>query len=235
MSDVVKDFFCMKVNTYICRELYRYMDKKRAECFYKYDGQESKRKIAYVGWNELFGMLISASKIQRIVSGKGKNCFTNQQVEKIAETFHIEQEYFKHDNSARLLEVKGLNADIWKIFLNQKYGFSYKVENREVKAEDALALVKEKLHKVIENYEEDVLLDTTPLYKICWYYENGRTYQPKSIQSIIRNRVEKVYMTTPEEWTSCSKEEMNEIIDMLNETEEMLRAYQICRDKFQIL
>ena len=123
MSDVVKDFFCMKVNTYICRELYRYMDKKRAECFYKYDGQESKRKIAYVGWNELFGMLISASKIQRIVSGKGKNCFTNQQVEKIAETFHIEQEYFKHDNSARLLEVKGLNADIWKIFMNKKYDF----------------------------------------------------------------------------------------------------------------
>lgn len=112
MSNVVKDFFCMKVNTYICRELYRYMDKKRSECFYKYDGQESKRKIAYVGWNELFGTLISPSKIQRIVSGKGKNCFTNQQVEKIAETFHIEQEYFKHDNSAKLLEVKGLNADI---------------------------------------------------------------------------------------------------------------------------
>ena len=42
-------------------------------------------------------------------------------------------------------------------------------------------------------------------------------------------------MTTPEEWTNCSKEEMNEIIDMLSETEEMLRAYQICRDKFQIL
>ena len=53
------------------------MDKKRSECFYKYDGQESKRKIAYVGWNELFGTLISPSKIQRIVSGKGKNCFTS--------------------------------------------------------------------------------------------------------------------------------------------------------------
>ena len=68
MSNVVKDFFCMKVNTYICRELYRYMDKKRSECFYKYDGQESKRKIAYVGWNELFGTLISPSKIQSIVA-----------------------------------------------------------------------------------------------------------------------------------------------------------------------
>jgi hypothetical protein len=225
-------FFSLKVNTYICRELYRKMGVHRADCFLVDMKNTQGRKKDYKGWHEIFPVDLSESKIQRIIGGRGASYFTEEQAKQIGSAFNIDYEYFKKGKD-KLLPVDGITTDEWKRFMSYKYQLGY-VNN----IRDGETLVKN-VNKVMEqivadSFKPETMENSDPLYRICWYYRNGKTYEDKDIQIRVRNRVEVLNNTKPFEWSQCTESDIEEFIKKLDETLEFLKAYKICKKTFKI-
>lgn len=229
--------FNIKVNTYICRELYRKCGNNRNERFItegRQDLQKGKKK-SYVSWREIIpGLKLSEGKVQRIVSGAGASFYTKEESRIIGETFNINYKYFAAENSI-LLPVSAIEKKEWEVFLSAEYNLGYvqKIiwheEREEVKSK-----ISKALDKVIGDYRNELISTSNPLYRICWYYEKGKTFEDKDIQIRVRNRIQEVYNTELFEWKQCSDGDIEEFIVDLNETLEFLKAYKICRTKFEI-
>uniref|UniRef100_UPI004056F96D hypothetical protein n=1 Tax=Acetatifactor sp. TaxID=1872090 RepID=UPI004056F96D len=229
--------FNIKVNTYICRELYRKCGNYRNEQFITEESRNlpKGKKKKYAGWNEIiYGLNVSESKVQRIVSGNGASFFTKEEAKIIGETFNIDSKYFAADYSI-LLPVSAIEIDEWKVFLTQEYDLGY--VNRKIGHIEYEALkgkISKALDKIISDYRNELINTTSALYRICWYYEKGKTFEDKDIQIRVRNRVQEVHNTETFEWSQCSDGDIEQFIDDLNETLEFLKAYKICRTKFKI-
>ncbi len=237
MKHNIHTLFNIKVNTYICRELYRKCGNNRNVRFIEEESRHLsyEKKKAYYPWKDIIsGLNISESKVERIITKGGASCYTKEEAKKIGETYNINYKYFVPDNSL-LLPLVAIEMSEWKKFFNVKYGLAY--VNRTITIEEYEELnskISKALDKVISDYRNELMSTTNPLYRICWYHENARTFEDKDIQARVRNRVRDVYNTETFEWSQCSNNDIDEFICNLSETLEFLKAYKICRKKFEI-
>ena len=229
--------FNIKINTYICRELYRKSGNYRNEKFLTDESKKNAKgkKKSYISWNSIFdGLSISESKVQRIISKPGASFYSKDEAKKLGEVFNVDYKYFSADNNI-LLPIGAIDEAEWKNFFTAEYNLGY--VNKKIMHEEHVALknkINKALDKIISDYRNDLINATSALYRICWYYEKGKTYEDRDVQIRVRNRVNEVYNTEPFEWSQCSENDIKEFINKINETLDFLKAYEICRRKFQI-
>lgn len=225
----------LKINTYICRELYRLMGTNRDTKFrssLEEGNIVSDKRKKYKSWGEIFNNIkIPEVRITRIISKRGNYKFTVDEAKIISTVFDIDSKYFLLKDT-KLLRIPGVKIEDWKMFMSGKYGDINYVNVNKMKFDTSKDLIEKSLQKVIGDYTKGYLNQEDPLYKMCFYYDVGRTYENKDITISIKNKVEDVYRIEPKEWAYCNPEDIVEFIKKLTEKVNILNAYLIYKENF---
>lgn len=229
MKYIYEEYINVRINTYICRMLYRKLGKDKSNRFIK----GKNRKISYESFENILsrnGENITPSKVSRIIKCEGKSHFTANEIKSISQTFNIDERYFKIGNDVTIL-VPGLTVDDWKIYLNVKYQTS---DRYKIPISNSVNWVKreKEIEDIIENAVDDILKNSKwkslssddPLYRILHLYTSGSTFVGADEETIVRKKLNSVEELKYDDFIKINIEELYSHIASLEKKLDLMKA-----------
>lgn len=221
-------YLCLKINTYILFRLYNLMGNMKYENFKKEEGR------SYKSWYDIFDELGSLkNKYQSITEYLGKTKFGDEQIAVLNKLFRIEKKYFTGE-LCLWSEIGEIDLEVWKIFFTHKYKNVNYLNNYSVKkAQEITENIEKALEDEVEKYKKRMMSYRGNIYRICFFYENGRAYQSDDISKYIDHLVTNFINISAEDWNLCDDEVIKKNVKVLDERVSELNAYLKCKKFFE--
>lgn len=236
MADSQKNdirFLYLKINVYICREIYRKMWSTKNVIFIEKRSDKNNRHT-YLKWGRIFGDVnITERRINNILAKNTNSSIHKPEAIKIAEIFNISKYYFLKDETA-LLEINGIDIEDWKKVFYLKYGMDYDVHPKNFDQSKLMKKIDKKIKEIIRSCEKDDLEHINPLYRIWYYYKNGASFKDDEIVEIIKKKIADLDNIKPAEWELIKEDkDIQYAIRVFGDKLDMLQALATYRKKFK--
>lgn len=217
-SNVIK-----AANVYIMREIYNIIKTKKKinNKFIIIDGKQEGGKSSYCSWYAALGLDLGKNRTKRIIDcalNTGKSGFNIEEINVLSDKTNVDRTYFESVNN-NLIHVISMDIGKWKKFFEDM--------NTE-------AIVLDNLEMEVDSFLNGKMDDSKVLYKVIYYYINGKAYRDEHKQEVILDKVKKVSEIKPSEWLQCESETINSIITDLENTLSFLKAYSYYREAMNI-
>jgi len=211
-------------NVYIMREIYNIVKSKKIinEKFVIIDGKAEGGKSRYDKWYRALGLDFGKNKTKRILDSAlttGKSEFTNEEIKILVSKTNIDSCYFTSEANV-LMHIINMDIDKWKVLF----------QNIKEKKKQVNGL----LELTVDSFMDGEMDDSEIVYRLIYYYINGKAYCNERRQDIILEKIKAVVEVKPSDWIQCSDESINGVIDDLESTLSFLRAYTYYRNAMNI-
>ena len=202
-------------NVYIMKEIYSIVTSKKVvnSKFIITDGRKVGGKSSYKKWYDTLELNLGKNKPKRILDSalnSGKSGFTNDEIKMLASMTNIDSCYFEMENN-RLIHITNMDIEKWSECFKD-------IKNKE-------KVVKGCLEYEVNSYLKGEMEDSEVVYRLIYYYIEGKAYCNEHKQEIIMEKVKNVAVIKPSEWTQCSNEIIEHAINDLESKLSFLKAY----------
>lgn len=202
----------IRINTYIIRELYRNLKNSRNEVFLK---NENNKRKQYISFSDMLSTGINKDipplRINRILKGESKSKYSLEEANKLANLFDISPEFFIYGTD-RVFEVEGIPKEDILLILAKRFNNATYISMNFADQKNADKRI-ERAERAIEGilnigYLQWTLDKENELYKMYYYFANGKKYYGSNIKMKVNNYVKNINSIKVEEWEECNDNDL---------------------------
>ena len=215
MNNNINSNIIKAANVYIMREIYNIVKSKNAinSKFIIIDGRKEGGKSKYERWDVALGLNLGKNKTKRILNSAinmNKSGFSSDEIKILTSNTNIDSCYFEPESN-RLIHITNMNIEKWIQYFKD-------ITNKE-------SIIKSYLKHEVNSFIKGEMEDSEVVYRIIYYYIEGRAYCNEHKQEVLMEKVKNVAVIKPSEWIQCSDEIIGLAINDLESTLSFLKAY----------
>ena len=204
-------------NVYIMKKIYDIVKSKKVihNKFIVINGKEEGGKSRYKRWDSALGLNLGKNRTKRILDSavtSGKSGLTSDEIKILKAKTNIEEYYFTLETNV-LIPIVNVDFNTWVDYFNN------------IKDKKKQYHINEMLELAVDNFLQGEMDDSEIVYRLIYYYVNGKAYSNERRQDIIMKKIKAVAEVKPSEWIQCSEENIDCAIADLESTLSFLRAF----------